>query len=77
MPSVSVRYIVRDIEAAIVFYWLGTLASGEDTDPNPSFATCVPGRPAPRVGAGQAEDLAVATRCQTGGCPSPEAGTAS
>ena len=37
MPSVSVRYIVRDIEAAIVFY-CRHLGFREDMHPNPSFA---------------------------------------
>jgi catechol 2,3-dioxygenase-like lactoylglutathione lyase family enzyme len=37
MPSVSVRYIVNDVEAAIAFY-CGLLGFREDMHPNPSFA---------------------------------------
>jgi catechol 2,3-dioxygenase-like lactoylglutathione lyase family enzyme len=37
MPSVSVRYIVNDVEAAIAFY-CGLLGFREDMHPYPSFA---------------------------------------
>ncbi len=37
MPSVSVRYIVHDVEAAIAFY-TERLGFHEDMHPNPSFA---------------------------------------
>ncbi len=37
MPTVSVRYIVNDIEAAVAFY-RDLLGFGEDMRPNPYFA---------------------------------------
>jgi catechol 2,3-dioxygenase-like lactoylglutathione lyase family enzyme len=60
MPSVSVRYIVDDVEAAIAFY-CGLLGFHEDMHPNPSFAMLSRGdlrlvlsRPGRGPGGGQA-----------------------
>jgi catechol 2,3-dioxygenase-like lactoylglutathione lyase family enzyme len=60
MPSVSVRYIVRDVEEAIAFY-CEDLGFHEDMHPNPSFAMLSRGdlrlvlsRPGGGPGGGQA-----------------------
>ncbi len=60
MPTVSVRYIVNDVDAAIAFY-CGLLGFHEEMHPNPSFAMLTHGdlrlvlsRPGGGPGGGQA-----------------------
>ena len=61
MPTVSVRYIVNDIDAAIVFY-CSRLGFHEEMHPNAFFAS-------PAAG------LAAARHWPMAGCPSQVAGT--
>ena len=75
MATVSVRYIVDDVDAAIAFY-CGHLGFEEVMHPAPTFAMLSRGDlrlvlSAPG-GAG-----AAARRCRTARCPNPAAGTAS
>jgi catechol 2,3-dioxygenase-like lactoylglutathione lyase family enzyme len=74
MATVSVRYIVNDVDAAIDFY-CGQLGFGEDMHPAQSFAMLSRGDLRLVLSAPGA-DPAAARPCPTGPCPSPAAGTA-
>ena len=74
MATVSVRYIVNDVDAAIEFY-CGRLGFSEDMHPAPSFAMLSRGDLRLVLSAPGA-DPAAAKRCPTGPCRSPGAGTA-
>src|SRR5665213_904082 len=76
MATVSVRYIVNDVDEAVTFY-CQQLGFHEETHPALTFAMLSKGDLRLTLSAPGRGRVEAVKRCRTAGCQSPEAGTAS